>query len=351
MKRKPFPWLVWVLAAAFFIYQDAAAFAFLTLPLLIVSAIMQLPAGMMVDVLGVRKVLVFAGLLMAIGGVVLAFSYDVVSQETGRFLMGVGASFGFIGFIMATTRYLPERYLASFIGLGLSIGLLAQQLGEIYGGSETLWRPTVFVAGLIAVALSFFLHQLKERSHIQPKQIPLGRVVKVGRNWLAGLALLCFYPIIAIFGDMPALILGFVVGGPIIGILSDRTKRRKSLLLMTQMGTLCAFILNLYFPSFALLFIIGLFASGVNLLYPFVLESNPKEVGGTALGFVTMIAFLGAVFLDLFATLETFPVLLVVSFLATMFLQEPRKKKEKARHVLERLLEKVDEIQRYKKTG
>ena len=58
---------------------------------------MQIPVGLLMDRFGARKLLTFASLICGIGSILFALTYQLATAELGRFFMGIGSAFGFVG--------------------------------------------------------------------------------------------------------------------------------------------------------------------------------------------------------------------------------------------------------------
>jgi MFS family permease len=99
---------------------------------------------------------------------------------------------------------------------------------------------------------------------------------------------------------------GWIIGCPLLGLVSDRIGRRKPVIVVGAAGLLACLTWILYGPADALPpYVRGLaagIASGAAMLpYTVIKEANPPDVGGTATGVVnflnfTFSALLGPVF-------------------------------------------------------
>jgi MFS family permease len=101
-------------------------------------------------------------------------------------------------------------------------------------------------------------------------------------------------------------LLGWVIGCPLLGLVSDRIGRRKPVIAASAVALLACLAWILYgrtdvFPPYVLGFVAGLASSAAMLPYTVIKEANPPEVSGTATGVVnflnfTLSALLGPVF-------------------------------------------------------
>jgi sugar phosphate permease len=100
--------------------------------------------------------------------------------------------------------------------------------------------------------------------------------------------------------------LGWIIGCPLLGALSDRIGRRKPVILVSAIALLVCLAWILYgrsnvFPPYVVGIVAGLVSGAAMLPYTVIKEANPPEMSGTATGVVnflnfTFSALLGPVF-------------------------------------------------------
>jgi MFS family permease len=100
--------------------------------------------------------------------------------------------------------------------------------------------------------------------------------------------------------------LGWIVGCPLLGAISDKIGRRKPVIVSAALVLLAALAWILYgppnvFPPYLLGFIAGVASGAAMLPYTVIKEANPPQFGGTATGVInflnfTFSALLGPVF-------------------------------------------------------
>lgn len=170
------PWIVLGCASFFYAYQfllrvspsvmteelmgvlavDASSLGFLLALYYNSYATLQIPAGIVLDRVGPRRVL-FGALFLCISGAFL-FSLALSSWFVGcgRLLIGAGSAFGFLSCIKVGTLWFPPSRLAFAMGVSMVIGTFGATLG---GGPLALvvaavgWQTTCY----LCVALGFFL--------------------------------------------------------------------------------------------------------------------------------------------------------------------------------------------------
>ena len=95
------------------------------------------------------------------------------------------------------------------------------------------------------------------------------------------------------------LFIGWAIGGPVTGWISDRIKRRKIVLILSAFLSLLFAGIALLVPHllsltllFSLLFLYGLANTGVATAYAVASEINPLRVAGTSVAFANMASVL-----------------------------------------------------------
>lgn len=100
------------------------------------------------------------------------------------------------------------------------------------------------------------------------------------------------------------LFLGFILGAPLMGYLSDKLTRRKFPMLLGAVGAAVVMMIILYYPGLndstvnILMILLGLLYSAQAIVFAVGRELSPTEAGGTAMAVTNMIVMLGAMFLQ-----------------------------------------------------
>jgi MFS family permease len=297
-----------------------------------------LVAGPAMDRLGPRKIVPIGAALVGVGALLFA-SGEPVLAGVGRFLQGVGGVFAFVGAVFIATTSFPASRAATLIGATQMFGMAGGSAGQfVVGpliGSGTPWYMFWAVMGVAALVIGGALLTLlpsqapasRQSSFISDASRAIGAVLGNPQSILCGVvAGLLFIPT-TIF-DMvwgvrfleeahgvdygsavlrsATVPLGWVIGCPLLGWMSDRIGRRKPVIVggAVVLGLSLAWIL--YGPPGALPpYVLGLItgtASGAAMLpYTVIKEVNPPQYGGTATGAVhflnfAMTATLGPIF-------------------------------------------------------
>ena len=286
--------------------------------------LMQIPAGIILDRYGQRTMLAVAFLVCASGTLMFAQAQTLLVAEVSRFIIGLSAAFSaLICFKMISVWFPPQRF-ALMAGLSMSVAMMGAIFAEAplaFLIQKSNWREAlsiVAIPGLLLTSVVLLLFPRANQTPYQPtNEVPpsfatLTRVCHNPQTWLLSLySGLAFAPV-STFGGlwgvsflqkayglnaisaahcMSLLFIGFALGCPLSGWLSDRMQKRKPLM---GLGTLIAFIclnLVLFYPLGksalqAVLLLFGLGASCFFLCFTMIKEINPLILAGTVLGFM-----------------------------------------------------------------
>jgi sugar phosphate permease len=302
--------------------------------------IMQIPGGLLADFWGPRKT-VTAGMLVACAGsLIFASAPTLFMAFLGRGLVGLGVSVVFVSILkFQITWFKPTQFatISGLTGLTGNLGGIMATTPLAFLVTATGWRNSFFIvaAATFCIALlcwlvirdsqehltgSYQADETKKKASIQGIAEAL-QVVFVNKNmWFLfftsfGLAgcLMAFSGswsipyLMQVYGFsrthsanfMLAVILGKVVGFPLIGYLSDRFVRRKAPLLIFfsihillwavfwSMGKPPANVLM------AIFFFMGLSSGALMLIITLAKEANQPAYAGTAMSVVNIAPFLG----------------------------------------------------------
>ncbi|MBI3503710.1 MAG: MFS transporter [Proteobacteria bacterium] len=301
---------------------------------------MQIPVGVLMDRFGPRRLMSFAAGISAMGALLFATAPAIEFAYAGRMLIGLGASFSWIGLLTVTTLWLPPARFSGLAGLGQAIGML----GAVFGQAplallvESLgWRTAVGVLAALGAAISLLLFATvpdiaPKATQVQNRLTQGLRIAARNRQtWLNAIyglsmtgTMLAFAGLwavpwlVSVYGFERAgaaalcstMFVGWAVGSPLIGWLSDRARRRKVFQVGTGAGMALTLVAILYVPALPtlalglLMFINGVLASGMILAYGAARAHNPPEASGATYGIVnTGVVGSGAIFQPLLGLL------------------------------------------------
>lgn len=299
---------------------------------------MQLPAGLIYDKFGARFVLFFACLLAVIGLSIFISADSFAMAGTGRFLIGFGTAFAYIGVLKLASVWLPPNRFATVAGLttalGMTSGALTQKyltnIVEIIGYKHAL-HSALIIGILLSIAILLMVRSRPKQTAASSSgmQSPMNlsqlkSAVKIiffnPQMWLIGIIGCLLYLPASVFLDLwgiPFLkvayqltseqavnissvtFLGWIIGGPVIGAISDKIKRRRAPLVLT--GGVAATLLCVIFyyngltytQLYILFFVTGFCCGAHPLCFALGKENNPTPISGTAVAVTNMLIMAG----------------------------------------------------------
>ena len=297
---------------------------------------LQIPAGLLMDIFGVKKILTTACIVCAIG-TCLFINNNLLIVQIGRFLVGCGSAFAYVGVLKLSNEWLPKKMFAFMVGLCASLGMLGAIIGQIFITKYILvfsWQGLILISALFGAFLSIILWCfIKNRDPIvkglalhiisNKLQKELIELVKSPGLWLIGLISSLMLVILTVFVDTWAVsflvvkginesnavisssmvYLGFSVGAPLWGILSILIFNRKTVVIVGCIVTAILISIILYVEiniqwMNVYMFLLGLFASTECLVFALTNHLASKEIIGTAFGLVNAIACLSGILLQ-----------------------------------------------------
>jgi MFS family permease len=300
---------------------------------LYIYAGLQIPVGLFIDRHGLKNLIAVACAVTGIGAVVFAYAESVQMAYLGRFLIGAGAAFSFVGALNMAARWFPNRFAV--------LGGWAQMLGSAGGfaGQAPLglaittfgWRSTnigLGIAGLVLAALLF----LTVRDPVQARRTvsvstwsALKIVASNRQTWLASIGAGGLTGTLLAFGglwgvpflmtarglDKPSAaglisfcFIGWAIAAPLLGWASDRLGKRRPLVIagasIATVSTACL-IAWPNMPEIILVVLLvaqGGFSASMILCFAVAKESNAPELSGASLGLINTFAVGGGAVLQ-----------------------------------------------------
>jgi MFS family permease len=305
-------------------------------------ASLQVGVGVLMDRLGPRRLMAGAAAFCASGSVLFALSEAIELAYLGRAIIGAGAAFGWIGVLTLAARFFPARRFALLTGLGQVMGMAGAMLGQAPLAALVAasgWRGAMLVIGIAGLVLALSLWLVVRdgtpapSASSQPVSLLSGLklVLSNGQTWLLALfGLACTGPMLAFSGlwgipyvsrvygidrtsaaaVVSLMYVGWMIGAPGIGWLSDHLGRRRPLMIGGIALAALTLLVILYLPGLnlallGLLFILnGAGSAAMVLSFATAREHNPPQATGAVLGVInTAVVGSGALFQPLIGLL------------------------------------------------
>ena len=302
---------------------------------------LQFPLGALLDRFGVRRLLASALGLAAIGSYMFASAQSIEVAYFGRLLVGIGCAVGFLASLTLAGSWFPPRKFAFMAGFVMFFGMaggitgqapLAALIGEI-GWRNAMLAAAAFAGGL-GVLVAIFV---RDRP---PGQESKGQTD--GQNWLGffrtlkqalGRGEVWYISVVAMsmtgpmlaFGGLwgvpyfmteyglekpqaafyaSMLLVGWAVGAPSSGWISDRLGRRRLPLTVAasiQAGLVALILFAPGIPATLLvvmMFLIGLFASAMVITFALAREVSDAAIHGSVSGIVNAMTVMSGAILQ-----------------------------------------------------
>jgi MFS family permease len=293
---------------------------------------MQIPVGLLLDRFGPRRLMTAAALVCAGGCVLFAMGESLAAVTAGRFLIGASAAFSLVGAMAVAGQWFPAGRFAVFSGLAMAAGMAGGVFGQAplrLAVEASDWRLTTLLlaVGGLAIALAAFAtvrDRWRGSGGVLTALSGLGTVLRHRQTWLIALAglgtsapLLGFaslwgVPFLETAYALPrttaatvtsAVFVGWALGAPLYGWLSDYIGRRRAPALIGLFLQTMALLAVVYVPGLSLAWLaglcglIGFFGSAQIVCFALARENHPPGLSGTAIGFVNgMVTGAGALF-------------------------------------------------------
>lgn len=346
--------IVFFLAASFYLYEyclqvstgvmtrplmadfgiDAAGLGAISSFYYYAYAPMQLPAGLLFDRFGARKLITLALIICALGAIFFASTDSVFTASMGRFLMGFGSAFSFVGVLVLVARWFPPKYFALMAGIAQlmsSVGAVCGELPLSTMVNQMGWRDSMYVLAVLGFILAGVIwYVVRDTPEKNPKKHAVYRqesewcrlktVCTHKQNIFTAIYAFMLWAPVTIFAALwgiPFLMhiygvsvfqaseaiamvwLGIGFGSPFSGWISDYLGSRRipligAAILGLASTSLVILVNNIPLPlMFILLFLFGVAAGGQTVSFAVVKENNKARHVGTAAGFNNMAILLG----------------------------------------------------------
>ena len=300
-------------------------------------AALMIPAGLLVDAFGVRRVVSAGGAVMGLGTLLMAATSAQGPLFAGRLLVGSGAAVTFVGALKIAADWFPPSYFGTLSAVTATMGVVGGLVATAplaWLVSAAGWRGALGAVGLVTLAASgWCAGVVRDRPAVADPAGPpppafravlagLGEVLGNRYTWppflafffLASASFNLLLWLVPFLRDVYALStteaafyatatsLALLGSGPLTGFLSDRVLHRRRLpYAVLTAGQLACWLVLLatlgWLPLwgiYGLLFGMGVVGAAFVLIWPLGREVNPPHLAGIAVAVVNLGGFLGA---------------------------------------------------------
>ncbi len=274
-----------------FYHIDAGGFGNLSAFYYYAYTPMQFFVGILFDRFGVRNLVAVACAFCALGIYLFASSHYLALAGLGRFMIGFGSAFAFVGALKLASIWLPPQRFGFVAGLVTSLGMVGAIIGDVsltefvkYEG----WRVSSYLMagfGIVLAVLLFFIVRDRKNKRVEVcLQVKLNKrakkeeaitfpellrsllqTMRTPAIWLNGIIGCCLFLSLTAFAELWAvpyfkavyhlrpevaalvnsvIFLGWAFGGPVMGFVSDWLQQRRKVLLL---ATVVAFLVSVLF--------------------------------------------------------------------------------------------------------
>jgi len=301
---------------------------------------MQVVVGILIDRYGARLVLTCAVIACTLGSFLFSTSESIYMVGFGRFLIGFGSAFAFVGVMKLAAEWLPKHHFALFAGFTVSLAMVGAMVGDV---ELTLlvhkigWKSALYIGtgvGVVLIPMIWILvrdtPKWKElhssKTSFRETFIGLGQIIKNPQMWFSGIIGCAFFLSLSVFAELwgipflrdvyglspgvaafacSMVFAGWLIGAPINGWLSDKNRTRKLPLIVGGSVSAILITIVIFKPinisiEFLdiLLFLFGLFSSVQIVCFAISKENNPTHVAATAIAFTNFLIMTGALVLQ-----------------------------------------------------
>jgi sugar phosphate permease len=231
--------------------------------------------------------------------------------------------------------WLPKNRFGMVCGLATALGMIGAMIGDISMASLVNhhgWRHTVMYSAIVGLILALIIfvvmkdnyrhsdsHERTTFKHLMPDIIQLIRNPQIWINGIVGCLL--YLPTSAFAelwgvpylqsafdfsrqnaaGAISMIFLGWAIGGPIAGFISDQVRLRRWPIILGSIVAAALILILLYAPAmpkigiYIILFIFGAFSSAQVLIFAVAREISPTKLSGTSVAMTNMLVMLGGV--------------------------------------------------------
>lgn len=308
----------------YFHIQSHVGFSFLVSSYNITYLLMQIPAGILLDRFGSKKVLLAATLICGIGNI-LFISGGFELAIIGRLLVGIGSSFAFIGVLKLTLENFDNKHFALVTSIIISLGTLAaafsQNISVYIANYDVSWLSIFIYSGFFAIPLAILFQVLLPKQNQNVQMMPkFSKILIISKKLLASKPLwsnavwagLVYIPTVVLTSQygvlyfkniygfdtfysaslITALFMGWVIFSPLKIVLCRKFSTTKIINVSMLLAIVVTIVFNLGLlknQAMLLVFLFGSFSASQVLVWYYFGKICPKNVAAVGIAITNMI--------------------------------------------------------------
>ncbi len=351
-------YLAWFAAALFYYYQyilrvspgvmvtelraefhmTAEQFSSLGALYLYAYSLLQIPLGILIDRIGVRRTVLGSVALCTLGTLMLAWSESLLGAQLSRICIGAGSAGAFMSALKIAADWLPEGKRGLLMGTTLTLGTI----GALTAGKPLVWfidsigwRSTVVgtaMVGVLVLILVLVLLRLptkRQREAPKVKWADIGKsvwqIVRNRRVMIYAVLAIGVYTPLSVLADLwgtaflmqkfqltradaaqtsMMMYFGLAIGSLLLPWLCEKWNMLDQAIKLCGFGIFIVFGFILFGPNVgiggltALLILLGIFCGAEMMCFTGAVRYTTPETSGMTLGVVNTLNMLGGAILQ-----------------------------------------------------
>ena len=349
-----YAYLGWFVIALFFFYQyilrvapgimiedirntyviTAEQFASLGALYLLAYAVLQIPLGIIVDKIGVKKMCLYSIAILNIGAVMMTHTDQFWIAQLSRFIMGIGSASAFMCTLKFIADHIPPGNRGFLMGATLTIGIggailfgrMMKFLDQFFNWNQIMDLITI-CGGIVFLLILFVVKNNKNdkgtnlnKQTLEQNLHQITKIIYTPRILIYSILAVGLYTPLSALADLwgaafikqkfgveknqashliMTLYIGLTLGSLILPWLSERYNILNKTIMLASFGLLISFSLLMYLPTFShlnliiTLFIIGFFGGAEMMCFTGALVNSHQYNSGHIIGVVNTLNMLG----------------------------------------------------------
>jgi MFS family permease len=300
-------------------------------------SLLQIPLGIAIDRIGVRRTVLMSMLLCIAGALSLGFAESLLSIQASRLLVGAGSACAFMAALKVAADWLPSGKRGFLMGATLTlgtIGALTAGRPQVWLIESLGWRTTVVISaafGLLIFLLAFVTLHLPKDQKISIKRPfnviakNIGQIIRNKQVMIYAVLAIGVYTPLSVLADLwgtaflmqkysltradaaqtsMMMYVGLSVGSLILPYVCEKWQVLDLAIKICSLLLLLSFALILFGPVFdiyslsVVLVLLGIFCSAEMMCFTGAVHYTTQENSGMTIGVVNTLNMFGGALLQ-----------------------------------------------------